>query len=70
MSQIRVTPKTSDAVLHQDGKRVLDAAGETVEDSVHWRRREAEGEVEIAPAIQPGASETGAVSTRAPSKPR
>ncbi|MFN7191283.1 MAG: DUF2635 domain-containing protein [Rhodospirillales bacterium] len=63
MPQIRVTPKTSDPVLHQDGKRVLDAAGETVEDSVHWRRREAEGEVEIAPASE-------AVSTRNPAKQR
>jgi hypothetical protein len=61
--QIRVTPKTSDPVLHQDGKRILEAAGETVEDSVHWRRREAEGEVEIAPASE-------AVSTRNPAKQR
>lgn len=66
MPQIRVTPKTGDPVLHQDGKRALDAAGETVDDSVHWRRREAEGEVEIVPA----AEATGAVSTRNPPKPR
>lgn len=68
MPKIRVTPKTSDPVFHQDGKRVLDAAGETVEDSVHWRRREAEGEVVIGPA--PDAAPPEPVSTRNPPKPR
>lgn len=48
MPQIRATPKNGLSVQMPDAKRFLAAGGEDVEDSVYWRRRAADGDVEIS----------------------
>lgn len=50
---VRVKPAAGRIVFFEDGKRILDAAGESLTDSVHWRRREADGDVTIEPLGQP-----------------
>jgi len=47
MAKIRVTPRSDVSVGTENGKRTLDAKGETVEDSVYWRRRANEGDVDL-----------------------
>ncbi|MCM0018505.1 MAG: DUF2635 domain-containing protein [Tagaea sp.] len=50
---VRVKPAAGRTVFFEDGKRILDAAGETLTDSVHWRRREADGDVTVQPVVEP-----------------
>ncbi len=47
MPQIRVTPKAGLYVAHQFMRANLQPEGETVEDSVYWRRRAADGDVDL-----------------------
>lgn len=47
MALVKVTPTTDLRVRHENGKP-LDPAGEDVEISVWWKRRELDGDVVIA----------------------
>lgn len=53
MSLFRITPTNGRTVFFEDGKRSLKAGGEDLADSVHWRRREGEGDVTIEPITEP-----------------
>ena len=48
MPQIRVTPKNGLSVSMPDNKSKLPTDGADVEDSVYWRRRANDGDVEIS----------------------